>query len=238
MTGLSFGYGIGLPLSRLHAKYLGGALDLVSLPGYGVDVSWMKQRGTCGAGVVGNIGVGISVLKRPKMETFWRFLKFCFIQGEWENCWLHLIHIRSLLVMVGWIHHLAGDFNVSSCQLSSFFHLLFLHSWSRPAIQLPKIIPTLRLRLWRHFHTFPIISPSFHHTFATEETSPQPHRRTAAPPRVALRVALRGLPEPSARRDGSGGEHPGRRRRRRPGVAGAQPADVVRSGAAGWVWRP
>jgi len=37
MTGLSFGYGIGLPLSRLHAKYLGGALDLVSLPGYGVD---------------------------------------------------------------------------------------------------------------------------------------------------------------------------------------------------------
>lgn len=70
MTGLSFGYGIGLPLSRLHAKYLGGALDLVLLPGYGVDVSWMKQRGTCGAGVVGNIGVGISVLKRPKMETF------------------------------------------------------------------------------------------------------------------------------------------------------------------------
>ena len=41
MTGLSFGYGIGLPLSRLHAKYLGGALHLVSLPGYGVDVAWM-----------------------------------------------------------------------------------------------------------------------------------------------------------------------------------------------------
>lgn len=37
MAGLSFGYGIGLPLSRLHAKYLGGTLDLVSLPGFGVD---------------------------------------------------------------------------------------------------------------------------------------------------------------------------------------------------------
>ena len=41
MAGLSFGYGIGLPLSRLHAKYLGGSLDLVSLPGYGVDVPWI-----------------------------------------------------------------------------------------------------------------------------------------------------------------------------------------------------
>lgn len=37
MAGLSFGLGIGLPLSRLHAKYLGGSLDLVSLPGFGVD---------------------------------------------------------------------------------------------------------------------------------------------------------------------------------------------------------
>ncbi|CAJ1429960.1 unnamed protein product [Effrenium voratum] len=37
ISGLSFGYGIGLPLSRLHARYLGGSLDLVSLPGYGVD---------------------------------------------------------------------------------------------------------------------------------------------------------------------------------------------------------
>ena len=42
MAGLSFGYGIGLPLSRLHAKYLGGSLDLVSLPGYGVDVTSRK----------------------------------------------------------------------------------------------------------------------------------------------------------------------------------------------------
>ena len=109
-----------------------------------------------------------------------KIFEVLFHSGRMGKLLVTLDYIRSLLVMVGWIHHLAGDFNVSSCQLSSFFHLLFLHSWSRPAIQLPKIIPTLQLRLWRHFHTFPIISPSFHHTFATEETSPK--TRTAAPP--------------------------------------------------------
>lgn len=31
------GHGVGLPLSRLYARYLGGSLDLVSLPGYGTD---------------------------------------------------------------------------------------------------------------------------------------------------------------------------------------------------------
>ncbi|CAK9067100.1 unnamed protein product [Durusdinium trenchii] len=29
------GYGVGLPLSRLHARYMGGTLELISLPGYG-----------------------------------------------------------------------------------------------------------------------------------------------------------------------------------------------------------
>jgi len=32
------GWGVGLPLSRLHARYLGGTLNLATFPGYGTDV--------------------------------------------------------------------------------------------------------------------------------------------------------------------------------------------------------
>jgi len=38
------GYGVGLPLSRLYANYLGGSLDLISLPGYGTDAYLMLPR--------------------------------------------------------------------------------------------------------------------------------------------------------------------------------------------------
>jgi len=38
------GYGIGLPLSRLYARYLGGSLNLVSLPGYGTSVDLFLRR--------------------------------------------------------------------------------------------------------------------------------------------------------------------------------------------------
>jgi len=38
------GYGIGLPLSRLFAKYLGGSLRLMSLPGYGTSVDINLNR--------------------------------------------------------------------------------------------------------------------------------------------------------------------------------------------------
>jgi len=31
------GYGVGLPISRLYARYLGGSLDLIAWPGYGTD---------------------------------------------------------------------------------------------------------------------------------------------------------------------------------------------------------
>lgn len=38
------GYGVGLPLSRLFARYLGGSLDLISLPGYGTHAYlWLPR---------------------------------------------------------------------------------------------------------------------------------------------------------------------------------------------------
>jgi len=38
------GYGVGLPLSRLYARYFGGSLGLVSWPGYGTDVHLLLPR--------------------------------------------------------------------------------------------------------------------------------------------------------------------------------------------------
>ena len=32
------GLGFGLPLSRLHARYFGGDLEIVNVQGYGADV--------------------------------------------------------------------------------------------------------------------------------------------------------------------------------------------------------
>lgn len=40
------GYGVGLPFSRLFAKYLGGSLRLTSLPGYGTSVDISLARVT------------------------------------------------------------------------------------------------------------------------------------------------------------------------------------------------
>lgn len=45
------GLGFGLPLSRLYARYFGGDLRLVSLPGYGVDAFlYLKGLGTQASG--------------------------------------------------------------------------------------------------------------------------------------------------------------------------------------------
>lgn len=38
------GFGVGLPLSRLYARYLGGSLDLVNLPGHGTSVHVFLPR--------------------------------------------------------------------------------------------------------------------------------------------------------------------------------------------------
>jgi len=41
------GFGVGLPLSRLYARYLGGSLELVNLPGYGTSVHLLLPRLQC-----------------------------------------------------------------------------------------------------------------------------------------------------------------------------------------------
>eukprot|EP00445_Apocalathium_hangoei_P036122 CAMPEP_0203940536 /NCGR_PEP_ID=MMETSP0359-20131031/77105_1 /ASSEMBLY_ACC=CAM_ASM_000338 /TAXON_ID=268821 /ORGANISM="Scrippsiella Hangoei, Strain SHTV-5" /LENGTH=445 /DNA_ID=CAMNT_0050870985 /DNA_START=23 /DNA_END=1359 /DNA_ORIENTATION=- len=38
------GFGVGLPISRLYARYLGGSLDLISLPGYGTHAYLFLPR--------------------------------------------------------------------------------------------------------------------------------------------------------------------------------------------------
>jgi len=45
-TSLS-GFGVGLPLSRLYARYLGGSLELVNSPGYGATVHIVLPRLQC-----------------------------------------------------------------------------------------------------------------------------------------------------------------------------------------------
>ena len=96
MTGLSFGYGIGLPLSRLHAKYLGGSLDLVSLPGYGVDVTWRRGPRLWRARehVCGDFWSFSGVQSWRPFEDVWKF-SFWDAGYAWLNsfftgyCWIN-----------------------------------------------------------------------------------------------------------------------------------------------------
>merc|ERR1711865_641949 len=43
------GPGMGLPLCRLYTQYLGGSLDLMSMPGVGTDVYLFLTRLDCAA---------------------------------------------------------------------------------------------------------------------------------------------------------------------------------------------
>lgn len=43
-AGAMEGYGVGLPLSRLHAQYLGGQFEIRSYPGYGTDAYLLLRR--------------------------------------------------------------------------------------------------------------------------------------------------------------------------------------------------
>ena len=44
------GYGVGLPLSRLYAQYLGGSLNLMSMPGEGTTAFLHLKRSLDGQG--------------------------------------------------------------------------------------------------------------------------------------------------------------------------------------------
>jgi len=69
------GYGVGLPLARLYARYFGGDLDIKSLDGYGTDVylSLPRLGHNCEnlpEGVLTSPGEGTSMVERGEKMFF------------------------------------------------------------------------------------------------------------------------------------------------------------------------
>ena len=112
-------------------------------------------------------------------------MKFCFIQGEWENCWLHLI---IFVLYLSWLDESIILLVTSTClvvnspvsSISFFFTLgqgqQFSYQKSSPLCNLD-------------FDDISIHFPSFPHHFTIHlrkrlppnRTAAPPHRRTAAP---------------------------------------------------------
>lgn len=66
------GLGCGLPLSRLHARYLGGKIDLHSLPNHGVDVFvYLNRMGNSVEADDVQFDQGSFALSRPGVSPSW-----------------------------------------------------------------------------------------------------------------------------------------------------------------------
>lgn len=78
------GYGYGLPISRLYAKYFNGDLILASVEGYGTDVLvYLKRKAAeadellpvfnrTSAKQYGSVGIPVADWSNPQFTTGWR----------------------------------------------------------------------------------------------------------------------------------------------------------------------
>jgi hypothetical protein len=77
------GYGYGLPISRLYARYFGGDLQIISMEGYGTDAYLHLNR-------LGNVQVG---------RVWWRRAGKGGCSGTWV---LHRAALMPTCTCVGW----------------------------------------------------------------------------------------------------------------------------------------
>jgi hypothetical protein len=85
------GYGYGLPISRLYARYFGGDLQIISMEGYGTDAYLHLNR-------LGNVQVGLG---------FHRCFGWGLFHHRQQACWCSSAgqYAAGLVFMVLLSHH-------------------------------------------------------------------------------------------------------------------------------------